>query len=170
MCLRTLVYGYIVDISGKVDKVTGKELSTNDFTTLLKNKLDAVEDEANKYIHPTTAGNKHIPAGGSVDKILKWSADGTASWEEESSGGGGSGKNIVNLLINIYFWIYDDVDYLCDGTDDHGNKCRNNSTAGGGEIIILDGTYNITAKINLNKSNVTISGNGNSTILKKNVR
>lgn len=35
-----------IDISGKVDKVTGKGLSTNDYTTDEKNKLKAVESEA----------------------------------------------------------------------------------------------------------------------------
>ena len=29
-----------------------------------KNKLDSIATGANKYIHPTTSGNKHIPAGG----------------------------------------------------------------------------------------------------------
>lgn len=37
------------------------------------------------YTHPTTAGNKHIPAGGSSGQILKWSADGTAKWMSENS-------------------------------------------------------------------------------------
>jgi hypothetical protein len=32
------------------------------------------------YTHPTTAGNKHIPSGGSSGQFLKWSADGTATW------------------------------------------------------------------------------------------
>jgi hypothetical protein len=32
------------------------------------------------YVHPTTAGNKHIPAGGVDGQILRWSADGTAVW------------------------------------------------------------------------------------------
>lgn len=32
------------------------------------------------YVHPTTAGNKHIPAGGVAGQILRWSADGTAVW------------------------------------------------------------------------------------------
>lgn len=36
--------------SGKVDKVSGKGLSTNDFTTTLKNKLDGIEAEANKTV------------------------------------------------------------------------------------------------------------------------
>ena len=37
------------------------------------------------YTHPTTAGNKHIPAGGSSGQILKYSADGTATWADEYS-------------------------------------------------------------------------------------
>ncbi|MDD2402804.1 MAG: NosD domain-containing protein, partial [Clostridia bacterium] len=37
----------------------------------------------------------------------------------------------------------------------------------GGEIIILDGTYSITAKISVTKNNVNIKGNGNSTVLKR---
>ncbi|MFA6632742.1 MAG: hypothetical protein WCU90_10615 [Kiritimatiellia bacterium] len=36
--------------AGKVDKVSGKGLSTNDFTTTLKSKLDGIEAEANKTI------------------------------------------------------------------------------------------------------------------------
>lgn len=39
----------------KVDKVDGKGLSSNDFTTTLKNKLDGIAEGANKYTHPTQA-------------------------------------------------------------------------------------------------------------------
>ena len=34
-----------IDLSGKVDKVAGKQLSTEDFTTALKTKLEAIQDE-----------------------------------------------------------------------------------------------------------------------------
>jgi len=34
----------------------------------------------NKYTHPTTSGNKHVPSGGSSGQFLGWSADGTAAW------------------------------------------------------------------------------------------
>ena len=37
-----------------------------------KNKLDSIATGANKYIHPTTSGNKHIPAGGTSGNILRW--------------------------------------------------------------------------------------------------
>lgn len=128
-------------LAGKVDKVEGKELSTNDFTsehktklegitgvnairnnplqgtvtiTLERNyssqfpnlttslpaatteaagvlsmldkvKLDSIEESANNYIHPTTAGNKHIPAGGTLGQILVNNGDGTAKWEDTPS-------------------------------------------------------------------------------------
>lgn len=41
----------------KVDKVKGKGLSTNDYTTPEKNKLAAIEAEANKYILPAATAS-----------------------------------------------------------------------------------------------------------------
>ncbi|KZE66999.1 hypothetical protein AWM68_19860 [Fictibacillus phosphorivorans] len=45
-----------------------------------KTKLDGIAASANNYVHPTTAGNKHIPAGGAANQFLEYSADGTAVW------------------------------------------------------------------------------------------
>lgn len=42
-----------VDLSGKVDKVAGKGLSTNDYTTAEKTKLAGIATGANKYVHPS---------------------------------------------------------------------------------------------------------------------
>lgn len=42
-----------VDLSGKVDKVAGKGLSTNDYTTADKTKLAGIAAGANKYVHPS---------------------------------------------------------------------------------------------------------------------
>ncbi len=50
-----------------------------------KKKLDGIAANANNYAHPTTAGNKHIPAGGSSGQILRWSADGTAVWGNDNN-------------------------------------------------------------------------------------
>lgn len=41
----------------KVDKVTGKGLSTNDFNDILKNKLDGIAEEANKIIRVSELEN-----------------------------------------------------------------------------------------------------------------
>lgn len=42
-----------VDLSGKVDKVEGKGLSTNDYTTAEKTKLAGIAEGANNYVHPS---------------------------------------------------------------------------------------------------------------------
>ena len=41
-------------LAEKVDKVTGKQLSTEDFTTALLNKLNGIAPGANAYVHPAT--------------------------------------------------------------------------------------------------------------------
>ena len=73
-------------VDSKVDKVSGKGLSTEDFTTAEKTKLSSIEANANNYVHPTNSGNKHIPSGGTSGQILGWAADGTAQWVDNSGG------------------------------------------------------------------------------------
>lgn len=51
------------NLNGKVDKVVGKELSTNDFTDEYKNKLEGLSN----YTHPTGDGNNHVPANGDTN-------------------------------------------------------------------------------------------------------
>ena len=41
-------------LAGKVDVVTGKGLSTNDYTTAEKEKLAGIAENANNYVHPAT--------------------------------------------------------------------------------------------------------------------
>ena len=58
-----------------------------------KSKLNGIAANANNYSHPTTSGNKHIPSGGSSGQILRWSADGTATW--------GADNNTATAASNI---------------------------------------------------------------------
>lgn len=85
--------------------------------------------------------------------------------------GGGGGKRTCRFIIGTSSagWTEADCDYLCDGTNDDAeiNAAITALPATGGEIHILDGTYNITATIAVNKPNVKISGNGSSTILNR---
>ena len=53
----------------KVDKVTGKGLSANDFTDTLKAKLDAIEAQANKYSHPATHASSMIIEASALNNI-----------------------------------------------------------------------------------------------------
>ena len=70
------VTGNIV-VSGTVD---GRDLQTDG------TKLDGIASSANNYTHPTSAGNKHIPSGGSSGQYLKYDSSGTAVWADVSTG------------------------------------------------------------------------------------
>lgn len=72
-------------LNNKVDKDGSKVLSEKNFTAAYETKLKGIADNANNYVHPSTAGNKHIPAGGSSGQILRWSADGTATWGADNN-------------------------------------------------------------------------------------
>ena len=65
-----------------------------------KSKLDGIAAGANKYTHPASAGNKHIPAGGSSGQILRWSADGTAAWGADNNTTYGVASQSVNGLMS----------------------------------------------------------------------
>ena len=95
----------IPDISGKQDKSTAVTHTTNTAVgstakpvyiaangaaTPISHSINADVPSNAKftdtvYTHPTTAGNKHIPAGGSSGQILRWSADGTAVWGADNN-------------------------------------------------------------------------------------
>lgn len=66
-----------VDLSGKVDKVAGKALSTNDYTTADKNKLAGVEIGANKYVLPVATAS--VLGGVKAGENVTIAADGTIS-------------------------------------------------------------------------------------------
>lgn len=72
-------------VDKKVDKELGKGLSEANYTKSEKQKLSGIVDNANNYVHPTTSGNKHIPAGGTDGQILTFSKDGTAQWADSST-------------------------------------------------------------------------------------
>lgn len=62
-------------------------------------------------------------------------------------------------------WTSSDCDYLCDGTADQTeiNAAITALPSTGGEVVLLDGIYNIAGEIKLNKANVILRGNGAST-------
>ena len=96
---------------------------------------------------------------------------GKAVFEEKLLPISGGGKKVARFVIGTSTagWTLENCDYLCDGINDQVEiiQALEALPATGGEIVILDGTYNITASINIPKDNVSIRGNGNATILKR---
>ena len=70
-------------IIGTATIPTASQGAAGAMTSADKAKLDGVAAGANNYSHPTTPGNKHIPAGGAAGQILAWASDGTAQWQAE---------------------------------------------------------------------------------------
>ena len=98
-----------IDISGKVDKVSGKALSTNDYTTTEKNKLAGIAEQANKYILPvatsSTIGGVKIDSVANSNIVL--GADGSVSVPPDSTSQAGAyepmelGLNHLILILPI---------------------------------------------------------------------
>ena len=61
------------------------ESDTNAYTDAEKTKLSGIATSANNYSHPTSAGNVHVPTGGSSGQFLKYSSSGTAVWAADNN-------------------------------------------------------------------------------------
>ena len=88
--LNTSVSSHIEDASvhlttaerTKLSDITDGATKTEASATNGKIKIDGVD--VTVYTHPTSAGNKHIPTGGATGNYLKYSASGTAAWQNVS--------------------------------------------------------------------------------------
>ena len=79
--------GYLTaaDVDTSQDHTHANKTVLDKITQAMLDKLAGIAEGANKYVHPTTAGNKHVPSGGSSGQILRWSADGTAAWGADNN-------------------------------------------------------------------------------------
>ena len=93
-----------------------------------KAKLDEIEEGANKYVHPDTSGNKHIPSGGSAGKVLGWKADGEAQWVDDKNTTYSPATSEMNGLMSAA-----DKEKL-DGIAENANNYQHPDTAGNKHI------------------------------------
>ena len=171
---------YTADMIGAVPTtrtVNGKPLSGN--VSLVAGDVGAdpagsaasALTDAKAYADGLTAADiGAIPTvNGSVGQLLGFTSTNVVGAVDAPSGG--AGKRTCRFVVGTSTagWTESDCDYLCDGTDDQVeiNAAIQALPSGGGEIVILDGTYNITATIAMDKDNVKLSGNGNATVLRR---
>jgi hypothetical protein len=91
---NTALGGIINNMSVVATQTSNGLMSTTD-----KIKLDGVDMNANNYVHPTTAGNKHVPSGGVNDKILGYGgSSGIATWIDQLAA-----KSLLSTNVVDYF-------------------------------------------------------------------
>lgn len=107
-------------LSEKVDKVTGKALSTNDYTTAEKTKLSGIEANANNYTHPSSHKTSIIKEASALTNL------GTVA---------NATQHTINLAIDDTF--DDKQDNLISGTNI--KTINNESILGPGNLTIQGG-------------------------------
>lgn len=84
-----------------------------------------------------------------------------------------SGKRTCRFVVGTSEagWTAADCDYLCDGADDQVeiqaaiDALPKEGDNAGGEIVLLSGSYHLTGTVAIGPKNITVRGNGYSTLL-----
>ena len=146
---------------------TAAQVGAADATTT-QQALQALSDEIDGII----AGTSPIALPVASDTKLGGVKVGTGMTVEEDGtlNVTASGKKYARFVVGTSTAGYtsDQVDYLCDGTEDQVeiNQAISNLPSTGGEVLLLDGSYNISGDdIIISQSGVTLCGCGAGTIL-----
>lgn len=136
---------------GKVDKVDGKGLSTNDYTTAEKDKLSGLSN----YTHPTTSGNKHIPAGGKSGQVVGWSADGTGAWVDQKD-------TTYDVVTDSAPGLMSAAEHtklagIAAGANNYSHPTYTAKTSGLYKVTV-DGTGHVSGTVAVSKSDITALG------------
>lgn len=151
--------GYLTkhqDISGKVDKVEGKELSTNDYDNAAKEKVDAIPEDP-KYTDTVTP----------VDATLKnegEAADAKAVWlalsqiKDDKLDAPATPPDAAGKVLRVLS-VDEDGTFTCEWADAPIGGGAVNDVLAGGVSIVTDGvanipntSYNVPTLITIDKS------------------
>ena len=111
----------------KVDKVDGKGLSTNDYTTAEKNKLSGIADKANNYVHPDSHPAEMIEQ----DATHRFVSDNEkTSWNDANSKKHThSNKSVLDGITSALIASWNKITNKLDKTGDASNTTTSFSTA-----------------------------------------
>lgn len=171
--------GVTVSFSGKTITLSNSGVRNVGYKSngVITVNINGTLSDLTVYSHPTSAGNKHIPSGGSSGQILVYSASGTAQWASLNTANIASKSEIQKKLCvviasyNTTSTFKDYADYTCTESNFATvfNQALNNISAGG-EIVLLDGIYNAGyPTITISKNNITVRGVGYNTVLQQGV-
>tara|TARA_R100001463_G_scaffold18274_1_gene45889 strand:- start:3018 stop:5321 length:2304 start_codon:yes stop_codon:yes gene_type:complete len=135
------------EIRAAVEAATDSNVFTDDDHT----KLNGITASANNYSHPTSAGNVHIPSGGSSGQFLKYDSAGTAVWaaDNDTTYSVGDGGLTQNNFTNTLKTKLDGIEASADVTDatnvNSAGAVMNSDLDGKGELLVGDGSGDPTA-------------------------
>lgn len=152
-------------LANKVDKVTGKALSTNDFTTTLKNKLNGIAANANNYTLPTASAS--VLGGIKVGNGLSMANDGTLSATAKANLMTGASSTSDGASGYVPAPTKAQKDYFLRGDGNWAVPTDTTYTAGSGisisssKVIKNSGVRGITTGQNVNGT-INVNTNGTS--------
>ena len=107
------------------------------------------------YTHPITSGNKHIPSGGSAGQILRWSADGTATWGADNNTTYSTATTSVNGLMSASDKTK--LDGIATGANKYSHPAYTAKSSGLYKVTV-DATGHVSATTAVTKSDITNLG------------
>ena len=143
-------------LSNKVDKVSGKGLSTNDYTTDEKNKLSGIESGAQKNAAGTVVDSSYVHTDNNFTTSEKNKLDGIESgaeanvqsnWNESDSASDAFIKNKPQNLVQDANYVHTDNNYTTT------EKTKLNGIESSAQVNVLEGVkVNGTAQTITNKT------------------
>jgi hypothetical protein len=151
-----------VGVSGTVD---GRDVATDG------TKLDGIASSANNYSHPTSAGNKHIPSGGSTNQVLTYSSSGTAAWASPAASAVTTHIGVFDTTGSHSYTVPTGITKVwISGCGGGGNGGVDGGNGGGGAGGLGGGVFRcgvdvtsgstLSITVGSNQSATTISGTG----------
>lgn len=107
------------------------------------------------YTHPTSAGNKHIPAGGSSGQILRWSSSGTAVWGNDNNTTYGVATTSANGLMSASDKVK--LNGIATGANRYIHPSYTARSSGLYKVTI-DSTGHVSSVASVTKSDITALG------------
>lgn len=147
-------------LNNKVDKVSGKGLSTNDFTAAYKTKLDGIEAGANKYVHPSDSNTRHVTDA----QITTWNNKANATHTHTSAQiSDATSANTANTIVKRDSSGLIAVSSLNLGSNEIRQGGGTNTalvlSATGGNVYLRPDKADTSKEVVVSATNITFNGN-----------
>jgi hypothetical protein len=153
---------FLITVEGEIMRVGSKNVSTNTLSNVLRGREGT---SPTPHSSGTVVENRFT--AGTYDEIKQTVTSCNNALTSHLADGASHSKTARFIVgTSTAGWTLEDCDYLCDGANDHVeiNQAISALPEIGGKIVLLDGEYYV--KDILLKDNITLEGQGRSTVLR----